>query len=139
MRRYLRPGCAGLLLMGVGLFLTGCESIQYTDPGPEIYYANEVYPNEETYYYPQGHIYYWNEDNGWRAGPTPPPGRTYDTEHRKFLWFGKHKTETEREVQTTQKKEEVHVVHVEGKNHVIKHEDKGDHPGAKHHHWWRFW
>ncbi len=134
MRKWLWPACAGFLSVGLAVLSTGCESMQYTDPGPGVYYANEYYPNEEIYYYPQGHIYYWDEDNGWRAGPTPPPGRTYDEKRHKFLWFGTRKTHTEYEVQTEQKKKEVHVVHVEKKQ-----QDNDHHNNSKHHHWWRFW
>ena len=69
MKKRLQGIGAGLLLGGALLFSAGCAGVGYAGGG---YYDYDYYPDWDVYFYPQGHLYYWNEAGHWRSGAHLP-------------------------------------------------------------------
>jgi len=71
-KAWLRKACIGIAA-GMWLALsTGCVGVAYPG-GAAVYYDYDYYPGWNIYFYPAGHIYYWNEGGHWRSGAHLPP------------------------------------------------------------------
>jgi hypothetical protein len=79
MKKILQFACVGLLTGNI-LLCSGCVATVST-PGAEVYYDYDYYPGVGVYYYPRGHVYYWNESGAWRSGRNLPPRYDLHTEH----------------------------------------------------------
>ncbi len=63
-------GIGAAMLLAGGLTLgNGCAG-HYA--GGVEYYDYDYYPDADVYFYPRGHLYYWNEEGHWRSGGELP-------------------------------------------------------------------
>jgi hypothetical protein len=69
MKNWLPGIGAGVLLSGL-ILSAGCASEGYYAGG--AYYDYDYYPDWGIYYYPRGHVYYWNDEGRWHSGERLP-------------------------------------------------------------------
>ena len=74
MKKWVQGIGAGLLLSGALWLSAGCVAVDpgYAGGGGGGGYDYDYYPDSDIYFYPQGHLYYWNEDGRWRSGRDLP-------------------------------------------------------------------
>jgi hypothetical protein len=68
--KHIRNICAGLLIAGTLLLITGCETRVRAEGG--AYYDYDYYPTHNVYYSSHERVYYWNESGNWRSGRNLP-------------------------------------------------------------------
>jgi hypothetical protein len=79
--------------------------------GGATYYDYDYYPDEDIYFYPEAHVYYWNDGGRWRSGRDLPPRYRLNEERREHLRLHSRQPWTEHHREGDRERHEEHEEH----------------------------